>query len=283
MPRQRSPDSKKAETLYHKGMKLVEIADRLGVPASTVRRWKSDQKWDQAKRSGKSTKTERKPNTKTERKLSSRKRGGQPGNVNAVGAGAPQGNKNAEIHGAYSKVFADVFTEEEKELVQFMPSGEEARLEEEITICTVRERRIMKAINKYHEMVDARTGEPILYVTSGTVRLEHTRAFEGTDEEKAIQEEEYKRIIQEKIDNGDRMPGKEVTLTTNTENKDDIVLRLERELTSVQSHKMKLIRTLAQIRLEKQQLENGDKSNDIVHAWAEAVMKSRRDPNGSSF
>jgi hypothetical protein len=109
------------------------------------------------------------------------------------------------------------------------------------------------------------------------------RAFEGTDEEKAIQEEEYKRIIQEKIDNGDRMPGKEVTLTTNTENKDDIVLRLERELTSIQSHKMKLIRTLAQIRLEKQQLENGDKSNDIVHAWAEAVMKSRRDPNGSSF
>jgi hypothetical protein len=141
----------------------------------------------------------------------------------------------------------------------------------------------MKAINKYHEMVDTRTGEPILYVTSGTVRLEHMRAFEGTDEEKAIQEEEYKRIIQEKIDNGDRMPGKEVTLTTNTENKDDIVLRLERELTSVQSHKMKLIRTLAQIRLEKQQLENGDKSNDIVHAWAEAVMRSRRDQNGSSF
>ena len=46
MPKQRSPDSYKAEELYKKGKKLVEIASQLNVPEGTVRRWKSTYKWD---------------------------------------------------------------------------------------------------------------------------------------------------------------------------------------------------------------------------------------------
>lgn len=44
----RSPNEKaeKARKLYKDGMKLVEIADRLKVPAGTVRRWKSTYHWD---------------------------------------------------------------------------------------------------------------------------------------------------------------------------------------------------------------------------------------------
>ena len=285
MPRQRSPDSKKAETLYRKGMKLSEIADRLGVPAGTVRRWKADQKWDDAGRSGRSekaTRNVRKPSGKTEHNPSARKRGAPVGNVNAVGAGAPIGNKNAEIHGAYSKVLADVFTEEEKELAQFMFPDEESKLEEEITVCTIRERRIMKAINRYHAMVNPVTGEPIPLVVSGTMRSEHKRVFDGTEEERIAQEEEYKRIVEEKIDSGDRMPGRDITMTTNTENKDDIILRMERELTSVQSQKMKLINTLAQLKLEKQKIEGESKGNDFVRTWADSVLKARREQNGES-
>ena len=65
MPRQRCPDSKRAETLFRKGLKLAEIAERLGVPASTVRRWKKDQDWESRlneKRSEIDPETERKPN-----------------------------------------------------------------------------------------------------------------------------------------------------------------------------------------------------------------------------
>lgn len=45
MARARSPDSIEAEKMYRSGMKLVEIAEKLGVPDGTVRRWKSTQKW----------------------------------------------------------------------------------------------------------------------------------------------------------------------------------------------------------------------------------------------
>lgn len=46
MPKQRSPDSYKAEELYKQGMKLVEIASQLNLPKGTVRRWKSTYGWD---------------------------------------------------------------------------------------------------------------------------------------------------------------------------------------------------------------------------------------------
>ena len=46
MARARSPNSIEAEEMYKRRMKLVDIAKKLDVPASTVRRWKSTQNWD---------------------------------------------------------------------------------------------------------------------------------------------------------------------------------------------------------------------------------------------
>ena len=44
----RKPDERvgKAKELYDKGVRLVEIAGRLGIPEGTVRRWKSTYGWD---------------------------------------------------------------------------------------------------------------------------------------------------------------------------------------------------------------------------------------------
>lgn len=49
----RSPNQKaeKARELYKGGMKLVEIASQLEVPAGTVRRWKSTYHWDSEQQS----------------------------------------------------------------------------------------------------------------------------------------------------------------------------------------------------------------------------------------
>lgn len=46
----RKPDKRiiKAKELYKKGQKLIEIANRLGVPEGTVRSWKNRYKWDWA-------------------------------------------------------------------------------------------------------------------------------------------------------------------------------------------------------------------------------------------
>ena len=94
MPKQRSPDSYKAEEMYKQGMKLVEIASQLNVSEGTVRSWKNRYNFD-----GKSTATLQKNN----RNVAKKKRGGQPGNKNAVGHGAPRGNQNATKHGLFSR------------------------------------------------------------------------------------------------------------------------------------------------------------------------------------
>jgi uncharacterized protein YjcR len=85
----RKPDKRiiKAKELYKKGQKLIEIANRLGVPEGTVRSWKNRYKWDCNV-------------AKEKRNVAKTKRGGQPGNGNATG---PPGNKNAEKHGFFSK------------------------------------------------------------------------------------------------------------------------------------------------------------------------------------
>lgn len=46
MPKQRSPDSYKAEEMYKQGMKLVEIASQLNVSEGTVRSWKNRYDFD---------------------------------------------------------------------------------------------------------------------------------------------------------------------------------------------------------------------------------------------
>lgn len=106
MPKQRSPDSYKAEELYKQGMKLVEIANQLNLPEGTVRRWKHSYKWN-IERSEKQS------------ERSHKKKGAQPGNKNAVGHGAPKKNKNAEKFGFFSKYLP----EETVSIIQEMPEN----------------------------------------------------------------------------------------------------------------------------------------------------------------
>jgi uncharacterized protein YjcR len=76
---------------YLKGMKYKEIAEKYGVTINTVKSWKTRYKWS---RDGVHTK---------EKSVHTKKRGGQPGNQNAKGHGAPKNNQNATKHGFFSK------------------------------------------------------------------------------------------------------------------------------------------------------------------------------------
>lgn len=70
MARSRSPDSIKAEELFHSGMSLVDIAKKLGKPEGTVRRWKSTQGWEgKSERSEKNTNVLNNTRTKKERAI----------------------------------------------------------------------------------------------------------------------------------------------------------------------------------------------------------------------
>lgn len=264
MARARSPDSIKAEEMFRSGMKLVEIAEKLGVPAGTVRRWKSTQKWEV---SGE-TKTERSEKKESKNKPNVRKPGAPKGNKNAVGAGAPEGNKNAEKHGAYSSVYWDVLEPDELEMIDGIPTDEELLLIEQIQLFAVRERRIMKAINKYSAVKGGQ------YV-SGVINFEDRRKFKTPEEE-----ESYKKAVEKKVKKGERLPGERQSIQTSTGSAIDLVSRLERELTSVQSKKTKAIEALSKLRIEKQRIAGDGKDNDVVKVWAEKVLKARREQSG---
>lgn len=45
MPRAPNEKVKQAQEMYQKGMKLVEIAQQLELPAGTIRRWKNTYQW----------------------------------------------------------------------------------------------------------------------------------------------------------------------------------------------------------------------------------------------
>ena len=138
-------DTAKAEYVERRSrgekINLREFAERLGVNYKTLRDWKRIDEWEKDVTPPK------------------KKRGGQPGNKNSKGKknaagshkGAPAGNKNAEKDGAYSAVFLDMLTDEEKKLVEKTPLEVRAALEHEMKILKFRENKILSKIAEYED------------------------------------------------------------------------------------------------------------------------------------
>lgn len=115
MGRARDPNRDKAFEIYSENngnIELIEIAERLGVSAGTVRGWKSKDKWE-PKIKG----TFQKKNTERSKKP----RGAPKGSKNALGHGAPKGNTNALKHGLFAKYLPQEVYEIAQELSEKQP------------------------------------------------------------------------------------------------------------------------------------------------------------------
>lgn len=115
MGRARDPNRDKAFEIYSENngnIELVEIAERLGVSAGTVRGWKSKDKWEpKIKGTFQKKNTERSKNP----------RGAPKGSKNALGHGAPKGNTNAIKHGLFTKYLPQEVYEIAQELSDKQP------------------------------------------------------------------------------------------------------------------------------------------------------------------
>ena len=115
MGRARDPNRDKAFEIYSENngnIELVEIAERLGVSAGTVRGWKSKDKWEpKIKGTFQKNNTERSKNP----------RGAPKGSKNALGHGAPKGNTNALKHGLFAKYLPQEVYEIAQELSDKQP------------------------------------------------------------------------------------------------------------------------------------------------------------------
>lgn len=220
MARQRNPDRDKAMKIWlkSKGDKpLVDIAKQLEVSASTIRKWKSQDKWaDKLKGSA--------PISKRSAPFDSLK-----DNKNAAGnsgGSAPPGNKNALTTGQYETIMLDQLSDDERAIFEGVTDDPLITINTEIRQLKVRQYRITKRISM---------------------------VAQGMDD---IEVQTYNKIKQKrrsfKDDNGDRMVTKvnEVTPTgsmTQSYRKFDDLLKLEDALTAVGNSLLKAIKDKAKI------------------------------------
>ena len=153
MPRARSPKRDQAYQIWTDSggnKKLKDIAAELEVSETQVRKWKNQDRWN-------SNVTN--PNSN----VTKRKHGGQPGNKNAAGHGAPKRNKNAEKYGFFSKYLP----EETVSIIQEMPQDPLDILWDQIQIAyaaIIRAQQIMyvrDAEDKTVEKIERKDGNVI--------------------------------------------------------------------------------------------------------------------------
>lgn len=143
MARKRDPRRDEAKKIWldSNGKKVLkDLAKELNVSDSQIRKWKSIDKWS----------AELKGNV-TNAKGNVTNRGGAPfGNQNAVGnkgnsrASPPLGNKNAIKTGEYEIIFADMLSDEEKDIYSNLNDDPFFILDEEIRILKIRQYRMLK-------------------------------------------------------------------------------------------------------------------------------------------
>lgn len=255
MPRAPSDKRDEAEKLFNKGMKLVDISKKLDIPEGTIRSWKNRGKWGE-KSPKKNQCNVAKKKEGGNATLQKRRRGGQPGNRNAEGSkggAAPPRNRNAETHGAYSKVYWDALDEKELDLIDNMDDTEELQLIMQLQLFSVRERRLMRNIKKYRELAEENHGLAVKAV-SKTKKVEDLTDLDG----ESVGSGKYKKVTE--------------TSVTNTEPVMNSIMTLEAELTKVQRAKTKAIEALSKHRLEKVRLEGENAGSDAVDDWIAAVL-----------
>lgn len=262
MPRARSPNRDRAFELWIESegqRELKDIASELNVSPEQVRKWKHADNWD--------AKTQKVTLPNGKGNVTKRKRGGQPGNNNAVGnsgGAAPPGNKNGLKHGAYEKVMLEYLDTDEKEIFEAEDTGDDVELELRQTLAAlnVKEIRLMKRIRQVK--TSAGKGTLILDSVSSTVS-ELQKGLIQKGKSKGSKPTSFK---------GERLE----STVTNTVSVFDALEKLERELDRVQGRKIKALSQIESIRvnrtrleMEKQRIDGEREKNKAADAWISAL------------
>ncbi|EMW6179617.1 phage terminase small subunit [Enterococcus faecalis] len=144
MARKRDPRRDEAKKIWldSGGKKVLkELASELNVSDSQIRKWKSVDKWAE----------ELKGNVTKSNSNVTNKGGAPSGNKNAKGnkgGSPPKGNKNAIKTGEYETIFADMLSDEEKDIYSNLNDDPFFILNDEIRLLKIRQFRMMKRIKE---------------------------------------------------------------------------------------------------------------------------------------
>ncbi|EMJ4209780.1 phage terminase small subunit [Enterococcus faecalis] len=225
MARKRDPRRDEAKKIWldSGGKKVLkELASELNVSDSQIRKWKSVDKWAE----------ELKGNVTKSNSNVTNKSGAPPGNKNAKGnkgGSPPKGNKNAIKTGEYETIFADMLSDEEKDIYSNLNDDPFFILNDEIRLLKVRQFRMMKRIKEAEKGLNDEEVE----------RLQQLRKIK-TPVEKDGRKLEIKREVMQ-----------DVQVTRKTFRKLDDILAIEDALTRVSNQLTKSIKQLNELSLSQ--------------------------------
>ena len=236
MARKKDENREKAKQLFLDSegiMSNPEIAEALGVDSAKVRKWKCIDKWNEA--------LENKP----------KKRGGQKGNQNAKGHGAPERNRNAETHGAYSSVYFDELTEEEKTLIESVTLNTSENMLRELQTLIAKENDLKKRIAKLN---NDDTGE--LY-TDKVVEMRTPRKAEDNPDP-------YGSYTGEEQGGNNTTPLDVAMETTIKSSAFERAMKLEAELNKIHGRIIKLLDSIKSYELEQRRISLEEKRYTLM-------------------
>ncbi|WP_142956949.1 phage terminase small subunit [Enterococcus faecalis] len=216
MARKRDPRRDEAKKIWldSGGKKVLkELASELNVSDSQIRKWKSVDKWAE----------ELKGNVTKSNSNVTNKSGAPPGNKNAKGnkgGSPPKGNKNAIKTGEYETIFADMLSDEEKDIYSNLNDDPFFILNDEIRLLKVRQFRMMKRIKEAEKGLNDEEVE----------RLQQLRKIK-TPVEKDGRKLEIKREVMQ-----------DVQVTRKTFRKLDDILAIEDALTRISNQLTKAVK-----------------------------------------
>lgn len=256
MAKARSPNRDKAFEIWSDSIgkiTLKEIAQQLNVSDSLIRKWKNIDQWD-SKLNGNVTneKEESNGNVTINNVTKKRKSGGQIGNKNAAGHGAPRGNKNALGNdggapnrntnavktGEYQTLWLEYLTEEEQNQYQGISVDKLEQLDEDIRLLTWRENLMMKRIHKLKDGVD---NVEIDTVEEACVKVKPVEVYDEKAGRMIVKNTTTREMQVTEVRK------KEKSMLTE-------ILRIEEALTRVQDKKAKLIQTKHKIEIDHERL-----------------------------
>lgn len=263
MARKRSPKRDEAFELWKDSngeMLLKDIAAQLGLKDSQIRKWKSEDKWEE--------KIKKKKGAPLGNKNAVGNIGGgaPKGNKNALGHGAPRGNQNGKGHGPpkgnsnavktglYQNFFQDVFDEDELEFLENIDPEPSLHAKELVKILTLREKAILKRIKSVKEGLTSTQKLEFRRRRKVKEKIEVEDPLKGGY--RTVNREDYKMVLEEEH--------------SIEESPIETLLKLEEALTKVQKEKLKAIKTLHDItyKFEHDKLMNEKKAAIMEEKWA---------------
>lgn len=182
MVKARSPNREKAYELYKNSngeILLKDIASELGVSESTVRAWKSRDKWNEKMGA---TQRDKKCNVATSAAKGKKQLKSSKSNIynmtkESYPLQARPNNKNAVSTGEYEKILFDSMDETEIKLITSIRENKRDLLIKEIQLLTVRERRMLKRIENLKQKNLTLVSQKMGYEKGQDINIDE---YEGT-------------------------------------------------------------------------------------------------------